>query len=310
MTFHSKILKSINNPEELERLYRENQTTFKKTYKKVLEDRPDSMLLRAWRARFEYGETIVQKLSSLDLGIMIMLCFIAGSLLKIPDWTTVHESYFYPRFGALVPLSAMFLFTMHMRYWPKRIATAGCGLICSLTMGIITIPEKWDDVFMLACFNLPFLLWTLYGAGRIGTDWRSTDKRIEYIRFTGELIIHGGLLFIGGGILLLLTAGLFELLNINSGSILETMAIYGLASIPLVAAWATDSYSAARRLVPLLARIFSPLLLALILSYMGAMALNITELFTDRSILLIYNILLLIVLATSVFTLTGRGEYE
>lgn len=310
MNLYSKIHEYINNPEKLEQLYQKNQRAFKEQYKKVLEAQPDSLLLQAWKVRFEYGKISAHRLSFLDLGIMIGLCLIAGSLLKIPDWSIIQEGYFYPRFTALIPLSAMFLYTMHMRGWPKHISMIGIGAICCLAIGISIIPEKWDDVYELACFNLPFLLWTLYGVGRLGSDLRSTNKRIEYIRFTGELIIHAGLLFIGGGILLILTAGLLELLNISSGKIIETIAIYGLASIPLVAAWATDSYSAARKLVPLLARIFSPLLLVLILSYMGAMAWNINELFTDRAVLLIYNVLLLSVLATVVFTLTGRGEHK
>ncbi|CCO24320.1 hypothetical protein [Maridesulfovibrio hydrothermalis] len=309
MTLRTKILNSIENPEELERIYRSDKESFKKSYKDILKDRPDSLLLQAWQARFEYGETIIRKLSSLDLVVMISLCLVAGSLLKIPDWSMSYENDFYPRFVALVPLSVMYLFKMHLRGWPGRLTMIGGGIICCSAIGISIIPEKWDDVFALACFNLPLLLWTLYGVSRLGADWKIASRRIEYIRFTGELIIHAGLLFIGGGILLLLTAGLLELLSVNSSWIIETMATYGLASIPLVAAWATDSYSAARKMVPLLARIFSPLLLVLILSYMAAMTLNIDDIFTDRSTLLIYNLLLLSVLATAVFTLTGRGQH-
>lgn len=308
MTMHSKIAASIENPDELEQLYRDDPETFKKVYREVLEDQPDAILLRAWRARLEYTKIAVRKLSSLDFAIMVILCLAAGSLLKIPDWTTVQDNAFYPRFSVLIPLSAMFLFKMHMCGWPGRLTAAGCTVIGCFTAGLLAIPGSWDDVYTLAGINLPFLLWTLYGASCLGPDWRSPGKRIEYIRFTGEFIIHAGLLIIGGGILLFLTDGLLDLLDIRSGWIIETMAVYGSASIPLIAAWATDSYSAARRLVPLLARIFSPLLLLLILVYMGAMAWNINDLFTDRSTLLIYNILLLSVLSTALFTLTGRGE--
>lgn len=310
MTIQSKIEDAIDNPEEMEFLYRNNSGSFQKTYLKVLKDNPDSILLRAWKARLEYTKNQVRKLSYKDLAIMLLICFIAGSLLKIPQWTSVNEADFYPRFSALIPLSAMFIFTMYMREWPRKRLLAGCAFIGICTANILIIPDKWDDVYELACFSLPFLLWTGYGVARLGGKWRSHEDRIEYLRFTGELIIHSGLFMIGGSILLLLTGGVFTMLNLSEAWILEYMAIYGLGSIPLIAAWATDTYSAARKLVPLLAQIFSPLLLTLTVLYMGAMALNTHELLEERSTLLIYNILLLCVLATAVFTLTGRGERE
>ncbi|QJB57277.1 hypothetical protein [Pseudodesulfovibrio sp. zrk46] len=308
MTIRSQIQDAINDPEKLEALYRQNSKRFSKAYKDVLDTNPDSILLRAWEARLNYSESTSPRLTTIDLIVMLLLCIAAGTLLKIPEWTTIKDAEFFPRFVALIPMGAMFLYTMHLRQWPRVVTSAGIGVIASLIVVMSITPSDWDDVFQLASLNLPFLLWTLYGAARMNKEWRSTNARIEFIRFSGELIIHSGLFFIGGAVLLLLTSGLFELLNIRTQWVFEYPAIYGLASIPLVAAWATDTYSAARKLVPLLARIFSPLLLALIVAYMGAMALRIEELFQDRSTLLIYNILLLCVLTTAVFTLTGQKE--
>ncbi|WP_432736591.1 hypothetical protein [Maridesulfovibrio sp. FT414] len=310
MTTYSCILAAINDPEKLEQLYREDHTGFTSNYLSVLAEFPDSMLLRAWRARLEYVETRQHQMSAVDILIMVILCIISGSLLKIPDWTSISDSDFYPRMLVLIPMSAMFFYTMYMRKWPLRTTMAGLGFIGITALIMVAIPDNWDDVYELACFNLPFLLWACYGTARLGTEYRSAAARIEFLRFTGEFIIHAGLLVIGGGILLFLTDGLFNLLDISSRWILEYPAVYGCAAIPLVAAWATDSYSAARRLVPLLARIFSPLLLLLTLTYMTAMALNTEELFHDRSTLLIYNILLLCVLATAIFTQTGHGEQK
>ncbi|MFW5498374.1 MULTISPECIES: hypothetical protein [unclassified Maridesulfovibrio] len=310
MDINSKISKAINEPEELEQIYRNNPKDFKKRYQDAFSDQKDSILFRAWQARLEYSAPKAASLSAIDLTVMLLLCFLAGTILKLPDWTNLDNYEILGWMSSLVSLIAMFLYTMHMRDWPRKVTSSGLAISAVIGLVMYFLPVKWNDTFELACLNLPFLIWSLYGVSRINQNWRSTDQRIEFLRFSGEWIIHAGLFFLGGGILLLLTFGLLDMLHIDSSWIIEDLAIYGLASIPLVAAWATDTYSAARKLVPLLARIFSPLLLVLILGYMGAMAWNTDELFQDRSTLLTYNILLLTVLATAIFTLTGRGEKE
>lgn len=303
------IRESIDHPENLEQIYRKNPEKFKQQYQKAFAGNEDSILFRAWQARLGFTPTKSASLSTSDLAVMLLFCFLTGSALKIFEWTDYDSFYLMSWLVSLIPLCGMFLFTMHMRNWPKPITKIGLGSCFAIGLLMFILPERWDDTHTLASLNLPFLLWSLYGFSRIGVRNVSSEQRIEYLRFSGEWIIHAGLLFLGGGVLLILASELLALLNIGS-SILEDIAIYGLASIPLVAAWATDTYSAARRLVPLLARIFSPLLLVLILSYMGAMAWNTDELFQDRSTLLTYNILLLIVLATAVFTLTGHNKSE
>ncbi|NDV27349.1 hypothetical protein FMR86_11840 [Desulfovibrio sp. JC010] len=306
----TRIREATGQPEKLEEIYRDDPGKFQSLYCEAFSDNKDSVLFRAWQARLDYSTVKTRTLSNSDLLIMLVICLCAGSILKIPDHTAINYDDYLGWMISLVPLSAMFMFTMHMRGWPRMRTLIGAAISTFMAVAILLLPKEWPDVYTLTCLNLPFLLWSLYGLSRLGDDWRSSKGRIEFLRFSGEFIIHSGLFFLGGGILLLLTFGLFDLLNVPTSWILEYPGVYGLASIPLVAAWATDTYSAARKLVPLLARIFSPLLLVLIFSYMGAMALNANELFQDRSTLLTYNILLLTVLATAIFTLTGRGEKE
>ena len=308
MDIEAKIRAAKSEPEKLEQIYRENPKSFRKAYIKAFEAAQDSELFRAWQARLEFSSLKTRALSSRDILVMLLLCFCSGTLLKIHDWTYDIDFERFAWMVSLIPLTAMFLFTMHMRGWPRK--TSLYGISCSIILAMVMqlTPIEWEDVYTLAIFNLPIFIWSLYGFSRTGFEDGYKHKRIEFLRFSGEMVIHSGLLFLGGGVLLLLTYGLFDLLNLSNDWIIEDLVVYGLASIPLIAAWATDTYSAARKLVPLLARIFSPLLLVLILCYMGAMAWNIAELFKDRSTLLTYNILLICVLCSAVFTMTGRGD--
>lgn len=308
MDIGSKIKAALDEPEKIEQIYRKNPKSFRKAYRDAFESAHDTPLFRAWQARLEFSSAKAEKLSKRDLFIMLLLCFCSGTLLRIPDWYDFEKLETFAWMVSLVPLTAMFLFSMHMRGWPRKTTYVGFASSVFLGLAMWLTPVAWEDVYALAILNLPLFLWALYGFSRTGFARDYKHQRIEFLRFSGEMVIHGGLLFLGGGVLLLLTYELFDLLNIHKDWLIEDFAIYGLASIPLVAAWATDTYSAARKLAPLLARIFSPLLLVLILCYMGAMAWNTEELFNDRSTLLTYNILLLCVLCTAVFSITGRGE--
>jgi len=303
------ILELIDDPDGLERLYREHRQGFAVACRQVLAERPDSVLLRAWRARLEYEAAPQEKTSGAQVLLLVLLCLLAGSLYMIPEWTSVTEFAFFPRYAALVPFAAMGTFTLQARGWPRGTTLAALVLTLALSGYMGIVPSSYDDTYILACLHLPFFLWCVYGLIRMGEAWRDTAARIEYIRFFGEMIIHAGLLFIGGGILLLLAGGLVEVLGLPISWVHDYMALYGLAAIPVVSVWATDAYSAARRIAPLMARIFAPLLLVLIVAYMVAMAWNMEKLFEDRDTLLVYNILLFCVLATAVFTLTGRGEH-
>lgn len=309
MDIQRKILELVEDPHGLEKLYRHHPEGFAESYKSVLADHPTSLLLRAWQERLEYKPAQEDQPAMKDVLIMVVFGLVAGSILKIPEWTVITKTEFYPRYMALVPFAAMLGHALYMRNWPTKTTLLSTG-VTLLTAGFMPlVPSWWENVYALSCLHLPFFLWCLYGLARTDEQWAAPKARIKYIRFSGELCIHAGLLFLGGGILMALTIGLFELLRLPSSWVFDYVAVYGMASIPLVAAWATDTYSAARRIVPLMARIFAPLLLVLIIAYMAALAWNIDELFRDRATLLTYNILLLSVLGTAVFTLTGRREH-
>jgi len=202
----------------------------------------------------------------------------------------------------------MAAFTLYMRGWPRKNLLLLAGFVLVPAIYIPFVPELWDDVFSLACLHMPFFFWYAYGLIRNGQRWRESEARIEYIRFSGEMLILSGLLLLGGIILFFLTSSLFDMLNWGNYWLFKRMGTFGMAAIPLVAAWATDTYSAARRIVPLMARIFAPLLLVLIVAYMLAMAWNLAALFHERNTLQLYNILLFFVLITVAFTLTERRQ--
>jgi hypothetical protein len=160
---------------------------------------------------------------------------------------------------------------------------------------------------VLAFLHGPLLLWCV--AGLAFAQGRPTVRHgRDYIRFFGEVIVFSGLLLLGGGVLVLLTYGLFELLNVPAEWVYEWMVPIGWSAIPVASAAAVLNRGRESRIMPLLARIFAPLFLLVLMAYLVRMAAHLNELFQDRDVLMIYNILLITVLGLAVFSIAGRHE--
>jgi hypothetical protein len=223
------------------------------------------------------------------------------------SWAFFQEDWFYPRNILLGPLAAMFLYLLHLRGWKRPESWIAVGLFAVPALWLNFLSDTHADTTVLACLHAPLLLWCLGCAAFAGGGWPSAEQRREYVRFFGEVVVFSGLLLLGGGVLLGLTLGLFELLGVPVSWVWEWMMPLGAAAIPVAAAWAVTRHDGGARIMPLLARIFAPLFLVVLMAYLVRMAVHLPELFQDRETLMVYNLLLLSVLGLSVFALSGRG---
>ena len=75
------------------------------------------------------------------------------------------------------------------------------------------VPEGSTEV--LAIIHAPVVLWLLVGLAYVAGSWRSDGRRMDFVRFTGELAIYYTLLALGGGVLVGLTAGVLQLVGVD-----------------------------------------------------------------------------------------------
>lgn len=57
MNNHNLIIENIDNPHELERMYRKDPKAFKKSFSQAWVQKPDSQVLGAWYERLHFKET-------------------------------------------------------------------------------------------------------------------------------------------------------------------------------------------------------------------------------------------------------------
>ena len=112
--------------------------------------------------------------------------------------------------------------------------------------------------------------------------------------------------FVLAGILLSgITIGLFELIGLQIAEFYSKyIVIFALPSIPILACLlVTTNPGLVSKVSPVIAKIFSPMVLVMLVIYLGAIFYSGNSPYTDRDFLLIFNILLIGVMALIFFSI-------
>jgi hypothetical protein len=111
---------------------------------------------------------------------------------------------------------------------------------------------------------------------------------------------------IAGGILTGITIGLFQAIGINIEKFyMNNIVVIGAVSAPVVATFIIKNYNIlSNKIAPLIANIFSPLVLLTLVIYLAAMVFSGKDPYNDREFLLIFNIMLAGVMGIIVFSVS------
>lgn len=307
-----KIRENINNPEELEKLFHDDRKAFESGFEKIYPDIKNSEFAKFWQIRLDY-EKLSSKTNKLlwsDLLIVIATCLISGFLIKIPTLFDVdlHSFLFYEKNAGTIFFLGLTIYTI----WTNRIFEQKKLIITILAFLVPIIyinllpSNKNSDSINLAYIHLVLLMWCIYGLVFIGFDLKDKSKRIEFIRHNGDLAIMGALILIAGGILTGITIGLFSAINIHIQKFyMDNVVIVGLVCAPIVTKYIIENYvTLTNKIAPIIADIFSPLVLITLIIYLIAIVVSGKDPYNDRDFLLIFNIMLLGVMGIIVFSVS------
>jgi len=319
MDVEKLISENVNNPAELEKLYREHPMQFMSSFNSVFAANPESIILKVWNERLHFTppekETIDRKKWG-DIFLAIILILSAGTLARLPVFIkSIKPEFFYPREGAFLvflPIAVYFIFKNRPS---KKIILSVAALFLVSLIYINILPERksyifYSDSLILAMLHLPFFLWSLVGLSFMGGNFRDMSKRIDYLRFNGEVLIYVPILLISSILLITLTTALFSLIDIDIWklkSLREYVPVYGFFAVLFVATYLVDMAGrAARNLASSVAKVFSPVVLIVLVIYLLTMVASRKSPYIDREVLLVFNVMLLIVLAITIVTISER----
>jgi hypothetical protein len=194
----------------------------------------------------------------------------------------------------------------------RTIAWVAGAMAVSLVYINILPGDTGNDTLVLACIHLPLLLWALTGVSYTGSDHGNFRQRLGFLRFNGDLAVMSAMLVIAGVILTGITIGLFSLIGINIEKFwFEYLVIFAAPAVPIVATHITiTNPNLVNKVSPVIARIFSPIVMIMLVVYLGAIILSGKDPYNDRDFLLLFNILLIGVMALIFFSVAETSEKE
>jgi hypothetical protein len=168
------------------------------------------------------------------------------------------------------------------------------------------VPEGYTEV--LTALHLPIALWLIVGIAYAGGRWREVGGRMDFVRFSGELLIYYVLIALGGGVLTGFTAIMFQAIGFDIEPFFEAWLLpCGALGAVVVASWLVEAkQSVIENMAPVLTRLFTPLFVAVLLTFLATMIWTGRAIDIERNVLIAFDLLLVLVLGLLLYSVSAR----
>ncbi|MGH3661987.1 MAG: permease prefix domain 1-containing protein, partial [Micromonosporaceae bacterium] len=247
-----------------------------------------------------------------ELPVMILCAVLAALAIKAPVLFGLypdHDEGFYMRNFSLFALPVLAGYFA----WQRGVGLRVIGVLAALfTVGAVAANAyplvDESDTMVLTAIHLPLALWLVVGIAYVGGDWRSSRRRMDFIRFTGEWLIYFALLAMGGGVLMAFTAGTFNAIGLDAEDVIGLWLVpCGAMGAVIVSAWLVEAkQSVIENMAPVLTRVFTPLFAAALLAFLGAVIWTNNGIDVEREVLIVFDLLLVVVLGLLLYAMSAR----
>jgi hypothetical protein len=305
------ILSNLDNPIQLERMYRENKSAFKQAFNSLYAEIDEREVAEFWNARLNFSKGELSWGNKNDLIVVLAGCIVAIVLAKLPSLLNLNEEFYYPRnigFIVFPVLSAYFA-------WKNNLSIGKVLSIAAVMLAgaifINALPDvKTSHTLILSCIHLVLVLWSMWGVAFVGGYRNDSQRRLEYLAFNGDLIVISTLILIAGALLTIITIALFRFIGLNIEDFyFKNIVISGVACAPLIGTYLTRSNpQLVEKVSPVIARIFGPLVLVTLVIYLIAILYQRKDPYNDREFLIVFNVLLIGVMAIIFFSVVEYAK--
>lgn len=255
--------------------------------------------------------------------VALVLAVAAAVAIKVPALFGIafdpDQTLFYPvnfSFFTLPFIVAYFA-------WERPVATsarlwlAAAFVLAGVVVNVFPFPSAPGngavaDTQTLIILHLPIALWLVVGVAYVGGRWRGSERRMDFLRFTGEAFIYFVLLGLGGGVLIGLTFALFQAIGVDVELLVQNWILpCGVAGATVVATWLVEAkQSLIENMAPVLARIFIPLFTLVLLAFVATMALTGRGIDVEREILIAVDLVLVVVFGLLLYSISARDPLQ
>ncbi len=224
------------------------------------------------------------------------------------DFPDEEAEWLFLNLGLLV-LPFLAGYFAHRRQLDPRRWVLAAAPFALLALVVNLYPFGADsDTEILVGLYLPVVLWFAVAYPYMGGTLRSHERRMDFVRFTGEWVIYYALIALGGGVLLALTVLIFEPIGAGVDErVVEWALPSGAAGAVIVAAWLVESKQhVVENMAPVLTMLFTPLFAVMLTAAAAIYAMSGVAGEFDRELLGVFDALLVVVLGLVLYSISAR----
>jgi hypothetical protein len=249
-----------------------------------------------------------------DAFVAFNLAVAAGVAVKVPALFGFHlgdggDESFYARNASLFvfPLLALYF------VWKRRIDVVSgvwlaLGFVAAALFANVYPFEPISHTQVLTAMHLPIAAWFLVGSAYVGGWWFGSGARMDFVRFSGELVIYYVLIALGGGVLTAFTLMMFAAIDLDAEWFAQGWLVpCGAAGAVIVGSWLVEAkQSVIENMAPVLTKLFTPLFTIVLLVFLATMVWTGSPINVERDVLIAFDLLLAVVVGLVLYAASAR----
>lgn len=226
---------------------------------------------------------------------------VAGFPDEVPSWLLRNASLF------VIPFVAGW-FARQRQLSVRSLLPAVVALLVTAVVVNVYPYDKHAATGYLVAAHLPIVLWFVVAHVYVSGDVRSHERRMDFVRFTGEWSIYYALIALGGAVLVGLTAAILEPTGINPKGVTASLLPSGAAGAAVVAAWLVESKQRViENMAPVLTMLFTPLFAVMLTVAAVAYAVTAPGDVFNRELVGVFDALMVVVIGLVLYGISARG---
>ncbi len=245
--------------------------------------------------------------------VVFALAIVAALAVKVPElfgleWGSPGDEMFYARNFSLFVLPLLTGYFVWKRGLGERTwAWLALAFAAAVVFANVYPFEAGSDTEALTALHLPIALWLPVGIAYAGGRWGKSGGRMDFVRFSGELLIYYALIALGGGVVVGLTAAMFGAIGIDFEPVFEDWIPCAVLGALIVASWLVEAkQSVIENMAPVLTRIFTPLFALALIAFLGTMIGTGRGISIEREALIVFDLVLVLVLGLLLYSISAR----
>ena len=253
--------------------------------------------------------------------VAVVTATLAAVALKVPELFGLHlltgeggAATFYVRNASLF----VFPFLAAYLLWKRQVREGSAGRRVLMPIALLFVAgvvfanvypvHDPKHTLALTATHLPIALWLAVGLAYVAGRWRDLARRMDFVRFSGELVIYYALIALGGGVLTAFTVQMFQAIGLDVEWLVSRWIIpCGALGAVVIGAWLVEAkQSVIENMAPVLTRLFTPLFTLVLLAFLGTMAWTRTGVGVERDVLIGFDLLLVVVVGLVLYAVSAR----